>query len=85
MSPLGLRAPESILTGAVNNTVDVWSFGCLVFELITGQPLFCIPYSEMEDDDYLLSLTAQLGALPDEFFRDWTTSSLTLDAREEAF
>ncbi|KGO68561.1 hypothetical protein PEX1_012980 [Penicillium expansum] len=36
VTPLGLRAPESILTGSVNNTVDVWSFGCIVFELITG-------------------------------------------------
>ncbi|KAK5673725.1 hypothetical protein LTS12_029769, partial [Elasticomyces elasticus] len=36
VTPLGLRAPELILTGAVNNTVDIWSFGCLIFELITG-------------------------------------------------
>ncbi|EAW11290.1 serine/threonine-protein kinase [Aspergillus clavatus NRRL 1] len=26
VTPLGLRAPELILTGAVDNTVDVWSF-----------------------------------------------------------
>ncbi|KAJ5817564.1 hypothetical protein N7447_007572 [Penicillium robsamsonii] len=76
VTPLGLRAPELILTGAVNNTLDVWSFGCVLFELITGQPLFCVPWSEMEDDDHLLSLTAQLGAIPDELFKHWTTSSL---------
>ncbi|KOS41617.1 hypothetical protein ACN38_g7531 [Penicillium nordicum] len=78
VTPPGLRAPELILTGAVNNTVDIWSFGCLIFELITGQPLFCVPYpnSRMADDDHLLSLTAQLGALPDELFKHWTTSSL---------
>ncbi|GKZ95432.1 hypothetical protein AnigIFM59636_009438 [Aspergillus niger] len=76
VTPLGLRAPELILTGVVNNTLDVWSFGCLVFELITGEPLFCVPPSEYEDDDHLLSLTERLGALPDELFRHWKTSSL---------
>ncbi|CAG8391116.1 unnamed protein product [Penicillium salamii] len=76
ISPLGLRAPELILNGVVNHTADIWSFGCLIFELITGQPLFCIPYSEMEDDNHPFSLTAQLGALPDELLKHWTTSSL---------
>ncbi|KAJ5976631.1 hypothetical protein N7481_010338 [Penicillium waksmanii] len=83
--PLGLRAPELILTGAVDNTLDIWSFGCLVFELITGQPLFCIPCSEMEDDDHLLSLTAQLGALPVELFKHWTTSSLYFTPERKLF
>ncbi|KAJ6190004.1 hypothetical protein N7519_000025 [Penicillium mononematosum] len=85
VTPVGLRAPELILTGAVNNTLDVWSFGCIVFELITGQPLFCIPYSEMEDDDHLLSLTAQLGALPNELFKHWTTSSLYFTPERKLF
>ncbi|CAI7642793.1 unnamed protein product [Penicillium viridicatum] len=82
---LGLRAPELILNRAVNNTVDIWSFGCLIFELITGQPLFCIPYSDMEDDDHLLSLTAQLGALPDELFKHWMTSSLYFTPERKLF
>ncbi|KAH7121644.1 serine protein kinase [Dactylonectria macrodidyma] len=76
VTPLGLRAPELILTGAVNPTLDIWSFGCLVFELVTGQPLFCIPGPEFEDDEHLLSLTDMLGPLPDELFKHWKTSSL---------
>jgi len=74
-----------ILTGAVDKTLDVWSFGCLVFELITGQPLFCIPGSESEDDDHLLSLTARLGALPDELFRQCKTSSLYFTPERKLF
>ncbi|RAL13843.1 serine protein kinase [Aspergillus homomorphus CBS 101889] len=85
VTPLGLRAPELILTGAVNNTVDVWSFGCLVFELITGQPLFCVPGDEDEDDDHLLSLTARLGTLPDELFKHWKTSSLYFTPERKLF
>ncbi|KFH42956.1 Serine/threonine-protein kinase-like protein [Hapsidospora chrysogenum ATCC 11550] len=85
VTPLGLRAPELILSGAVNNTADVWSFGCLVFELVTGQPLFCVPGSEFEDDDHLLSLTARLGALPDELFKYWKTSSLYFTPERRLF
>ncbi|TQN68513.1 Serine/threonine-protein kinase SRPK [Colletotrichum shisoi] len=58
VTPVGLRAPELILTKTVDRTLDIWSFGCLIFELMTGQPLFCIPGSDFEDDEHLLSLTA---------------------------
>jgi len=64
-----------ILAGKVNSSLDIWSFGCLIFELITGQPLFCIPGTGNEDDDHLLALNAALGPLPDELFRLWENSS----------
>ena len=74
-----------ILTGTVNNSVDVWSFGCLVFELITGQPLFCVPWSEFEDDDHLLALTARFGALPDELVKYWKNLSLYFTPERKIF
>jgi non-specific serine/threonine protein kinase len=88
VTPVGLRPPELILTGTVNNTLDVWSFGCLVFELITGQPLFCVlGYSSpgMEDDDHLLSLTTYLGPLPDELYKHWKKSSFYFTDERELF
>ncbi|GLB04290.1 hypothetical protein AtubIFM57258_010007 [Aspergillus tubingensis] len=85
VTPLGLRAPELILTGAVNNTLDIWSFGCLIFELITGGPPFCVLGSEYEDDDHLLSLTKRLGALPDDLFMHWKTSSLYFTPERKLF
>ena len=75
MTPFGLRATELILAGKVNSSLDIWSFGCLIFELITGQPLFCIPGTGNEEDDHLLALNAALGPLPDELFRLWENSS----------
>jgi non-specific serine/threonine protein kinase len=73
-----LRPPELILGGINGKSLDVWSFGCLIFEFITGQPLFCVPgYSnaDKEDDDHLLQLSDILGPLPDHLYQLWTRSS----------
>jgi len=34
------RAPEVILRLPYNEKVDIWSFGCILMELYTGEPLF---------------------------------------------
>lgn len=65
-----------MLTGDVDRSLDIWSFGCILFELITGQPLFCVTGPDHEDDDHLLFLTARLGPLPDELFKSWKSSAL---------
>ncbi|OAA59695.1 Protein kinase-like domain protein [Niveomyces insectorum RCEF 264] len=83
VTPTGLSAPELIFQKSVPPTVDgrmldIWSVGCLVFELVTGCQLFCIPYSMREDadDSHLLSLSHILGPLPDHLFARWPRSSL---------
>ncbi|KAI2615149.1 serine protein kinase [Hypoxylon sp. NC1633] len=87
VTPLGLRPPELILTGEAHRTIDIWSFGCLTFQLITGLPLFCVPYDSEsdQDDDHLLSLTASLGALPDKLYRKWKNSSLYFTPERKLF
>ncbi|KAI9163423.1 Dual specificity tyrosine-phosphorylation-regulated kinase 4 [Paramyrothecium foliicola] len=39
-TPLSVRPPEVIFEDRLNQRVDLWSAGCLIFELVTGQPLF---------------------------------------------
>ena len=34
------RAPEIILGVPYTNSIDLWSFGCILAELYTGYPLF---------------------------------------------
>jgi dual specificity tyrosine-phosphorylation-regulated kinase 2/3/4 len=62
------RAPEIILGEAINfnflgipytTSIDIWSFGCMMFELYMGYPLFP---SESEGD--LLSIMMELKGIP---------------------
>ncbi|CAJ0549905.1 Ff.00g065000.m01.CDS01 [Fusarium sp. VM40] len=39
-TPLSVRAPEVVFGDSLDHRVDLWSAGCLIFELITGQPPF---------------------------------------------
>lgn len=62
VTPVGLRAPELILKAPFEHTIDVWSFGCLVYELLTGTPLFPVANvggqnKDSCDDDHLLQMT----------------------------
>ncbi|KAG6236571.1 hypothetical protein E4U47_001131 [Claviceps purpurea] len=39
-TPLYLQAPEIVFGDQLDRRVDLWSAGCLIFELVTGQPPF---------------------------------------------
>ncbi|ATY62582.1 kinase-like domain [Cordyceps militaris] len=43
------------------------SFGCLVFEIITEQPLFYVLDSKYQDGDPITRVFSRLGAPPDEY------------------
>ena len=52
VTPLNMRSPEFILGHPIGQAQDIWSFGCLIFELIADRPLFIVDpfdYSKMSD------------------------------------
>ena len=55
------RAPEVILGVKYDNKIDIWSFGCILFELLTGLPLF----AEENEKDQLKKIIQVIG-LPSE-------------------
>ncbi|KAL1199163.1 Mitogen-activated protein kinase kinase kinase 17 [Cardamine amara subsp. amara] len=44
--------PESFHDGAVKKTLDLWSLGCLVLEMYTGE----VPWNDVETDEDLMPL-----------------------------
>lgn len=73
----GLRAPEVILKDELSTALDIWSFGCLVFELVTDHTLFNVGsldgdrHDETENDQHLIQITEIIQPLPEVLFNKW--------------
>ncbi|PSN59103.1 kinase-like protein [Corynespora cassiicola Philippines] len=68
-TPLALRAPEIIFGDVWDYRVDLWSAGCTIFEIITGQPPFD---SVMVTEDILIGqMVDEIGSLPDRWAARW--------------
>lgn len=55
------RSPEVLLGLPYNTQIDVWSFGCVLFEMYTGQPLF----NGKDPEDQLMKIVQLLGKPPE--------------------
>ncbi|KAB8360699.1 hypothetical protein FH972_024436 [Carpinus fangiana] len=80
VTPISLRAPEIILDLPLDQRIDIWSFGCLIFEMITGQRLFAVSsFGDDEmietNDDHLLQFCDTLGHLPLSLRSKWAGHS----------
>ena len=76
--PVALRAPEIIFNLPLGKEMDIWCFGCLVFELLTGRALFLWLDSlsggasdEVTNDEHLIQLSEILGPLPGDMLSKW--------------
>ena len=63
------RAPEVILGINYNETADIWSLACIIFELATGEYLFDVKGGTgfSKNDDHLSKILKILGKMPKEF------------------
>lgn len=78
MTPVALRAPELIFGESFGAGIDIWSFGCLMFEFLTGRMLFAVAkfgHGQEEeddtDDDHILQLNDVIRPLPDSMIQAW--------------
>lgn len=55
------RAPEIVLGNNYDHAVDMWSVGCIIFELITGRPLF----PAKDENELLEYYTVTVGEIPE--------------------
>jgi dual specificity tyrosine-phosphorylation-regulated kinase 2/3/4 len=54
------RSPEVIFNFKYGTEIDVWSFGCIIFELVTGHPLF----QARNEQQLIEQITALIGEPP---------------------
>ncbi|KAI1742773.1 serine/threonine-protein kinase SRPK3 [Xylaria scruposa] len=96
VTPVALRAPEIILYSQGSPASDIWSFGCLMYALLTDSPLFQVfdfgRQADVIDDEHLIALSEVLGSLPVDMRAKWPRYTTyfgpggeRLDARPEDF
>ena len=79
------RSPEVIIGVTYNHTADIWSFACMLFELVTGDFLFD-PNSGPDfdkEDDHLAQMIETLGFLPKPFTFSGSNSKQFFNRRGE--
>lgn len=55
------RAPEVVLGLPYSHSIDMWSLGCVIFEMVNGTPLF----PGQDENELLEYFTITLGELPE--------------------
>ncbi|KAK1728314.1 hypothetical protein CaCOL14_010205 [Colletotrichum acutatum] len=87
LTPVSLRAPEALLNEAIGIGIDIWSFGCIVYELVTGAALFQLPPFGLSDsekkDEHLIQLTDIIGPLPQTLVAKWSNAAKYYDRSGE--
>lgn len=63
------RAPEVILGAKYGMPIDMWSFGCILAELLTGYPIF----PGEDEGDQLACIIELLGMPPQQFIEPHTS------------
>lgn len=66
VSTRNYRAPEIIIKNNWGYQIDIWSLGCVLYELYTGKILF----QYIDDIQYLIRMQQILGPLPDHVLQN---------------
>ncbi|KAF5658566.1 CMGC SRPK kinase [Fusarium heterosporum] len=90
VTPVALRAPETIFNDHLGRGIDIWSLGCLIFEMIIGRPLFVgvqslegKSYDETSNDEHLIQIWEVIGPLPKPLLQKWRRADQYFSASGE--
>jgi serine/threonine protein kinase len=85
-TPITIRGPGLIVGSVPTISDDIWAFGCLAFELLTGRCLSMVhrlTKREDTEDQYLLNLFSVIGPVPLDLLSKWPRSDLYFNAEGE--
>ena len=79
------RSPEVLIASGYDTSADIWSFACMIFELVTGDYLFDPKGSDEfpRDEDHLALIMELLGPLPKSMISKGKKSSTYFNRRNE--
>ncbi|KAF8917629.1 kinase-like domain-containing protein [Mucidula mucida] len=66
---IAFRPPEVFLNSPWDKPADIWAFGCLVFEMLTGRPLFIYKRNEVLQLSEVPSMIFQMATVTREMFQ----------------
>ncbi|KAJ3442178.1 hypothetical protein M0812_11908 [Anaeramoeba flamelloides] len=78
------RSPEVILGHDYDWTADIWSMGCMIFELLTGEVLFTPSKGDgySKDEDHLALIMEMFGKIPKKILLTGANSSKVVDSKD---
>ncbi|KAI0350430.1 kinase-like protein [Trametes cingulata] len=79
-TPLTCRAPEHLLGHPWSKAVDIWAFGCMILEALTGYSPFDVHIRSYSAEAHLAHIFHLLGPFPADFLQRCETSGTFLDA-----
>lgn len=59
------RSPEVVIEAGYDKAIDIWSVGCILFELLTGNPLF----PAQNEQELFIQITEVLGLPPPDWIQ----------------
>ena len=79
------RPPENIINGSYDKNADIWVYGCLIYELFVGEPIFdftnCNKYDNDRDRLHLSKMYSILGKMPKEMTQNCNYSEEYFDSK----
>ncbi|CAL2046519.1 unnamed protein product [Caenorhabditis brenneri] len=74
------RAPEIFLESKITPLADIWSVGCILYEMTTRELLFeCLGIDNCQPKPHLSDISELLGPLKMRFFKKYDSNAAILD------